>query len=67
MLNIRIISLMDAAVSLVTTQLVILTVEEGQTRALKSTPLFGMGVSLVFLATGTFLILRNSSKAKQKK
>ncbi|EHJ53214.1 hypothetical protein [Streptococcus macacae] len=57
-ISIRLLSLVDATVSIVTTQRVILTFVEGGESAAKSTPLFGMAISLGFVLVGLYLIHR---------
>ena len=56
--SIRLLSLVDATVSIVTTQRVILTMEEGSAVAANSTPLFGMAVSGCFVLTGLYMMLK---------
>lgn len=56
--SIRLLSLVDATVSIVTTQRVILTMEEGSAVAANSTPLFGMAVSGCFVLIGLYMMLK---------
>lgn len=57
-ISIRLLSLVDATVSIVTTQRVILTFVEGGESAAQSSPLFGMAISLGFVLVGLYLLLR---------
>lgn len=59
--SIRLVSLVDAAVSIVTTQRVIITFEEGGEVVANSTPLFGMVVSSVFVLIGLYMLLRKTN------
>ena len=56
--SIRLLSLVDATVSIVTTQRVLLTLEEGSAIAANSTPLFGMAVSGCFVLTGLYMMVK---------
>lgn len=56
--SIRLLSLVDATVSIVTTQRVLLTLEEGSAVAANSTPLFGMAVSGCFVLTGLYIMVK---------
>lgn len=60
--SIRLLSLVDATVSIVTTQRVLLTMEEGSAVAANSTPLFGMTVSGCFVLTGLYMMVKKQTR-----